>query len=420
MVAQRRVARFGALTAAVVIGVLVCGALLWWRPGSTGPAATPSPSAAGSPGGSAGPSAETQTPSPASGSPGSLPELAIPHELLHEVPLPSPGELGFGNLAADGDWLVTNFFFEGQPYGHQDQLYALNLITGVSKRLADHYGEASVAASRVAWLDATCVWATQPSVGGSNTVCSAWKIRLIDLAGGSERIVTSGAITEGVDTPIYGYGGGEDVVPRVALSADTLAYSTGDLKRGFVLHLLTLSSGKERTVRLAAMVDEMRWAGDDLAWIECTDLRTDGIENGYYHARYYAGTRLMILPAGATAAREVASDPGSMEAESGRLIWDDSYMSGYGNGVWVANAPDWQPIRPPTNSSATSLGVSAGWTGWFDSDLNSLVVLRPQDSAPRAIRDGVGLSGGWIFISKSDADTLRHTTLEAVRIADLP
>jgi hypothetical protein len=416
MIARGTIVRFGVLAAVLVVGALVSGTLLWWRAGSAATDATPSPSGAGLPGSSNTPLVEAASPSP-----GSPVELAMPPGLLHEVPLPAGAELRFGNLAADGEWLVANLFFEGQPNGHQDQLYALNLSTGASKRLADHHGDASVAGSRVAWLDTTCVWPTESSVGGSSAVCSAWEIRLTDLAAGSDRIVASGAITEAVNTPLAVLGGGEDVLPRLALSADTLAYSTGDLTHGFVLHLVTLSSGEERTVRPSAMIEEMRWAGSDLAWIECTDLRTDGLEAGHGQARYYTGTRLMLLPAGATAARQVATDPFSLEAEPGRLMWDDSDMSGYGNEVWVAGRPEWQPARPPTGASVSSAGVSAGWMAWFDYKLSNrrMMVLRPQDAAPRAIADGIGLSGGWIFISRPDEGTLRQTTLEAVRIADL-
>jgi hypothetical protein len=410
------------LGAAIV--VLIAGGVMW-RLQATPPAVSPSPVPSHSPltplsGAANSPTAaETLAPTPsASPSTGSYPELAIPQQLRHVLPLPVGAEIADGEvIAAAGDWLVTNLSFLNDPPGHQQQLYAVNISSGAARRLADHYAEASIAGNRVAWLDPTCQYKTQVPVGGSDAVCTEWKLHLTDLASGSDRIVASGSITEGVTTPIFEYGDGEDVAPRTALSADTLAYSTGDLVHGFTLHLLTLSSGAERTVGLGGMVDEMRWAGGDLTWIEDTDLRHDGLANGLATADYYTGTRLMLLPAGATQARQIPTTPFWLEADSTGVTWENS--NSRSDDVWRAAAPDWQPVHLATSSTAGLVGVSSGWAGWTDEWVVGYLVLRPHDSGPHVIPDGFGLSGGWLFLSKRDESTLQHTDLEAVPIADL-
>jgi hypothetical protein len=396
--------RLGEVGATGLIGALLAALLL----GCGGPIATAAPSSPPSPT----PSAVPSTPAPsllASEEPN--PALEIPQELRRTIPIPAGAQL-LDLVAADGDWVAV-MLTPTDGGTATDTLYAYNLVTGVSRELPGSSG-AGVSEGRMAWLDWTCT-ASGGVPGGA--VCTSWKLHLTDLETGSDRVVVSGKSPETVGSPLYPIGD-ETVGPALALRADTLAYSTGGLASGFTLHLVTLSSGAERTIELEGMVEEMHWAGADLVWVEYTDLQLGGLANGYSSDANYTATRLMLLPDGGSAARQIAEGPFWLAAEEGRCIWDTSDIGGEGNEVWMAEAPDWQPVRLATSSAAATMGVSSGWAGWGDYDLNVFLVQRRGDSAPRPVPDGYGLAGGWLFLAKPD-DGGRHTTLEAVRIADL-
>jgi hypothetical protein len=418
----------GQVAAAVAVTALVAGGLLWWRQAQTGPSASTSPSSAfeSAPASSAAPTPTMPTASPSASPAASLigpyPPLTISGATKRSVQLPAGAQpYGIDQIQVDGDWLVSNFRFDDQPNGHQDQLYAVNVATGASRPLADHHAEASLAGSLLAWVDPVCMYPSQPAVGSDNTVCTAWRLHLTDLDTGADRVVASGSVPGRISTPVYEYGNGEEMLPRAALSATTLAYSTGDLETGFVLHLLSLATGTEREVKLAGMVDEMRWAGDDLAWIEDTDLRSDGIAQGYVQAQYYAGTRLMLLAAAAESARAVGSDPYWLEGEPGLLVWSDPGPNGSGE-VLRAFAPDWQGTVVPVASSASVMEVASGWIGWFDYQLpvDTTVVLRPGHSEPEAIAGCLAISGDSLILVDRDPITLEVVAMQLVRIADLP
>jgi hypothetical protein len=413
------------LAAAMIIGTLAAGLLLWWRQASVGPAATPSPSPSATPSGPV--ATPTPSPSPVPSPTGPYSELRIPSQLIRQIPLPSGANVRYGIVAADGNWLVANLTFLGESLGHQEQLYALNILTGETRRLADHGAAASVSADRLAWLDATCQYI--PSVGGRTSNCSSWRLQLTDLTSGSDRVVASGRITEAVTTLVYQYGGGEQVAPILALGASTLAYTTGDLRHGFTLHLLDLASSSERTIKLAGMVDVMGWAGSDLAWIEDTDLRHDGLGIGYFNPDYYAGTRLMVLASDMTEPREVATpsatNPIWLATDTSGLYWGSNQPS---PGYYVAAAPYTQLSYGGTVSeTGTSyVDVSGGWTGWSATVVvggkweDAYLVRGPAESRPRAVANGIDMSGGWLFLAHRDPETLEPMDLEAVRIADLP
>ncbi len=389
------------------------------------------------------PSAAPETAAP-SGSPSlaPYPELSIPADLIHQIPLPAGAEvLGadpdnpfWGEIAADGDWLATKLSFQGLAPGHDTQLYAVNIITGASRRLADHSARVSVANGRAAWVDPKCVY-TDPWEG---EVCSAWTLHLMDLATGSDRVVATGSVTERVADFLWLYQ--KQVIPTAALSSDTLAYTTGDLKHGFTLHLLSISSRSERTVGLGGMIQEMSWAGGDLMWIEDTDLHHD---NGASPS--YTGTRLMLLRAGAEEASQIGLGPVALVADSTGIVWTDSHT------LLRASGPDWTsvglgPLLSLQTVDWVSLSllirISDGWTGWLEpvaittdcpasrdlgltlsgayrSCVDPYLVLRPQDSVPRVVPYGSYLSGGWLFLVPRDPATEQPTGFEAVRIADL-
>ncbi len=360
-------------------------------------------------------------PGSSSGMIGPCAELPIPDSLGREITLPAGGRLyGLGRAAVDGDWVLASLRFDGQPNGHQDQLHVLNVATGESRRLADHSAEGSVAGARVAWVDPICSYPSSPSVGANNDSCASWKLHLTDLTGRSDRVVASGTISGRVSTPVYQYGNGEFILPRVALSATRLAYSSGDLEHGFAMHIVTLATGSERTLRLGGMVDELRWAGDDLVWIEDTDLRTDGIAEGYSQAAYYSGTRLMLLAAGSDTPREIASSPFALEAGPGRLAWTDWSTTRAGE-AYTASGPNWQLSKLPSSGTTNAVAVSGDWIGWYDYQLPvyALVVLKPGEDAPRVIPDCYGMSGGMLFLVRPDPDTRDLASLRAVKISDL-
>jgi hypothetical protein len=398
-------------------------------PASTVPPALTRPSAALAIGSTASVSAASAgvsavpspTPGSSSGMIGPYAELPIPDSLGRKITLPAGGRLyGLGRAAVDGDWVLASLRFDSQPNGHQDQLHVVNVATGESRRLADHSAEGSVAGARVAWVDPVCSYPSSPSVGANNDSCASWELHVTDLTDRSDRVVASGTISGRVSTPVYQYGNGEFILPRAALSATRLAYSSGDLEHGFAMRIVTLATGSQRTLRLGGMVDELRWAGDDLAWIEDTDLRTDGIAEGYSQAAYYSGTRLMLLADGSDTPREIASNPLALEAGPMRVAWTDWSTTRAGE-AYTANGPDWQASRLPSSGKTNAVAISGDWIGWYDYQLPvyALVVLKPGEEAPRVIADCYGMSGGMLFLARSDPDTLELTSLRAVRISDI-
>ena len=405
------------------------------NPSATIPAA-PSPS----------PAPETAAPS-GSQSPARYPEMPIPANLIHTIPVPAGAEVVdpmWGEISAEGDWLATQFSFEGAALGHDKQLYAVNIATGTSRRLADHFALASVANGRVAWVDPTCGYhAPSALFGDVPSVCTAWALHLMDLATGSDRVVASGSVTEGVSDELEDIGDEQTVMPTAALSSDTLAYSTGDLKDGFRLHMLSISSGSERMVGLGGMIEEMSWAGNDLVWIEDTDLHHDnGGPHGADEPYYYTGTRLMLLQAGAEVATRIGSSPISFEADTTGIVWTDDQAAFYrASGPGWASAglgplPSFRTIEysgypiPVASvdfmSNVPLISISGGWLGWFvesgagpTTGTDPYLVLPPQGSVPRVVPYGSYLSGGWLFLIPRDPATERPTGFEAVRIADL-
>ena len=429
-----------------VFAALACGAIAGCTLATLSPsAAPPATTVATAEAPSASPSATvppTSSPSTApktampSGSPSSAkyPDVPVPADKLHEIPLPAGMDLEnafdpeYPGIAADGDWLVTQFPFKDLPPGRDHQLYAIDIVTGASRRLADHQADGSVANGRAAWVDPICKYYVPGKWSGvlpdQTPVCTSWKLHLMDLATGADQVVASGAISESVSDALLSYGDQERVIPTAALSSGTLAYTTGDLKNGFTLHLLSISSGTERTVGLGGMIQEMHWAGSDLVWIEDTGLHHDkgGPQSGAL-SWYYTGTRLMLLPAGAGEASAIGSRATSLVADSTGIVWGQ-YLE-----FFRASGPDWTSVSWGVLPSL-AVTVSNGWAAWFDSTFNSTtddprvwvatyLVMRPQDSVPHVVRHGCDMSGGWIFLASRDPETNRPTGLEAVRIADL-
>jgi hypothetical protein len=384
-------------------------------------------------------------------SPTQYPEMLIPADLIHAIPLPAGAEVTgadvdnpfWGQISADGDWLATQFSFQGVAPGRDEQLYAVNIMTGVSRRLADHSAQVRVANARAAWVDPKCV-CTYTAMTGEKDVCTAWTLHLMDLTTGTDRVVTHGSITEQVSDAMLAFGEPQDVMPTAALSSDTLAYTTGDLGTGFTLHLLSISTGAERTVELGGMIEEMYWAGDDLVWIEDTDLHHDngGPPVGASGPYYYTGTRLMLLGAGAEVAIQIGSSPVSLIADTTGIVW--SAMSGT-IAFLRASGPDWTSVdlgplltyKTVDSLPAPLMSISDGWTGWTAAQLCSPItgpftnatgqplchdpyLVAESDSAPQEVRYGGYLSGGWLFIVPRDPATDEPTGFEAVRIGDLP
>ena len=179
-----------------VFAALACGAIAGCTLATLSPsAAPPATTVATAEAPSASPSATvppTSSPSTApktampSGSPSSAkyPDVPVPADKLHEIPLPAGMDLEnafdpeYPGIAADGDWLVTQFPFKDLPPGRDHQLYAIDIVTGASRRLADHQADGGVANGRAAWVDPICKYyvpgkwsvtaATCPGAGSSS------------------------------------------------------------------------------------------------------------------------------------------------------------------------------------------------------------------------------------------------------------
>ena len=416
-----KVARWAQLASAVAIGVALTAALLYWRQSST-----PAVSASASPSGI--PTAPTVSSSPlptgtalAKDTPFSTPSsastlLVVPAALRTNIPLPVGALVDWYRLVADSDWLVMGISFPGSTTS--EALYAANLHTGALRKIRDAAVSSvplgiSVAGSQAAWADVPCRYSdpspmpTEQAHIQVQVHCSGWRVVLTDLNTGASRVVAQGSNPEIVndaisqDTPV-------PVVPTVALGDDVLAYTTGDLTHGLKLNLLTLSSGATRTLPLGGPVEEMSWAGGDLAWVEDPDLQPAGTNGSAYPS--YSGSHLMLLPKGASEARRIADGAYWPAADTGEITWDTG-----GCEMWTASAAGWQPVD--TGNEGCPPFVSDGWLGWGVGYKNaSFLILGPSDSEPRGVPDGVALTGGWlILLSQPD----QQAKLEVVPVSDL-
>jgi hypothetical protein len=430
-----KVVRWAELAATVAVALALTAALFYWRQSGT-PAifASPSPSGgsptivATEPTGSASP-LPTETKWPIE-SPNSTPSTAatvldIPAALRTDVPLPAGAQVDTNQLVADGDWLVMGISYP-YPATWAEALYAANLHTGALRQIrapsASVAQDVSVAGSQAAWVDETCHTSmpspmpterahTEPLVS-----CSSWRVVLTDLETGANRVVARGSnppIVNGLNS-----GAGEPpvpAVPAVALGDGVLAYTTGDLTHGIELNLLTLSSGATRTMPLGGPVEEMKWAGPDLAWVEDSDVQPAGSNGDSPSYPWYRGSRLMLLPNGASAARHIADGPYWLTAGPGEIAW--------GCNGSTASAPGWQPVDAQTAYGCPTF-VSDSWLGWTVEYPNAnFLILGPSASEPVGILDGVALTGGWLVLGPQPAyrrgTTLIPTKLQVVRVSDL-
>jgi hypothetical protein len=355
--------------------------------------------------------------------------LDVPASVRTNVPLPAGAQVDTFRLVADSDWLVMGITFPDSPT--TEALYAANLRTGALREIRDASAfnsvplDITVAGSRAAWADVTCEssWPSPMPTEQAHPLprvqCSSWRVVLADLDTGASRVVAHGTNPEMVndpmaqDTPV-------PVVPTVALGDDVLAYTTGDLTHDIKLNLLTLSSGATRTLPLSGPLEEMRWAGQDLAWVEDVGLQAAGTgpDAGAYANPYYLGSQLMVLQNGASA-RSIADGAYWLSADSGEIAWAVG-----GADIWTATSPGWQPVQAGHSSDFGGPSVSGGWLAWTETWQQQLfLVRRPGDSAQLVVPDGVALSGGWlIFGSQPGQPTgyvLIPTKLDVVRLSDL-
>jgi hypothetical protein len=246
--------------------------------------------------------------------------------------------------------------------------------------------------------------------------CGSWRVVLTDLDTGASTVVAQGGNSDVINDP-EAQDTEVPVVPTVALGDDELAYTTGDLTHGIELNLLTLSSGVTRTLPLGGPLEEMRWAGQDLAWVEDADLQAAGTgpDAGAYANAYYLGSRLKVLSNGASVARPIADGAYYLAAEAGEITWDTG-----GNEVWTASSTAWQPVQAGFESDSAP-AVSTGWLAWTGSGL--FLVLPPGQSTQLVVPDGVALSGGWLMLGSRPGQptgyVLIPTELQVVRLSDL-
>ncbi len=428
-----KVVRWAELAATVAIAVGLTAALLYWRNSST-----PTISASASPTGS--PTMPTGTRSPAATEtplfpketqfPNSTPSSArtvldIPASLRTNVPLPTGGEVDTSRLVGDSDWLVMGVTFPDAPT--TEALYAANVHTGALRKIREAsvlYSVPqylSVAGSQAAWADVSCQ-TSMPSPMPTEQAhiqplvrCSNWRVVLTDLDTGASTVVAQGSNPPTINGLLSG--GGEPpvpAVPAVALGDGGLAYTTGDLAHGFKVNLLTLASGSTRTVPLGGPVEEMSWAGQDLAWVEDTGLQPAGAFGGSPYPSY-SGSRLMLLANGASTARRIADGAYWLAADAGAISW--------GCDGSVARAPGWEPIVVADGGGCPA-SVSDGWLGWTVQYPNAnFVILGPTASEPVGILDGIALTGGWLVLGSQPAYQpgfmLIPTKLEVVPISEL-
>jgi hypothetical protein len=289
-------------------------------------------------------------------------------------------------------------------------VYAINIKSGASRKLFDtnmlDSGFLSLAGSRVAWASWTC------SAVAETLICSSWRITMVDLDTGVSRIVAQGS---NPDVAVEADQSDKTLIPALALSADTLAYTSGDLKGGYRLTLLTLSSGATRTISLGGPVEQIAWAGTDLAWVEDADFHDTAYDLDHgNHNPYYTSSRLMLLSDGAPTPRQIeAAAPYWLAADSGLVVWDTG-----GDYMWTATTPDWEPVRSRFIADSAPF-ASDGWLGWASGGGGlPFLVIRPGDSAQRVVPDGVALSGGWILLG-SRPGQYGPTSLDVVPLSVL-
>ena len=327
------------------------------------------------------------------------------------IPLPAGGELNTrGYLAADADWVVVTVTLPAATPSAPESVYAINIKSGVSRKLLDtnmlDSGFISLAGSRVAWASWTC------SAVAETVSCSSWRITMVDLDTGGSRIVAQGSDP---DVAVEADQNDTSLIPALALSADTLAYTSGDLKGGFRLNMLTLSSGATRTIALGGPVEQIVWAGADLAWVEDADFHDTAYDLDHgNHNPYYTSSRLMLLSDGGTNPRQIEADGAYwLTANAGLLVWDTG-----GDYMWSASAPQWQPIQSRFIADNAPF-ASDGWLGWAsDAYGQPFLVIEPGGSVQRVVTDGMALSGGWILLG-SRPGQYGPTNLDVVPLSAL-
>jgi hypothetical protein len=327
------------------------------------------------------------------------------------LPLPVGGQLNArGYLVADADWVVVTVTVPAATPSATESVYAINVKSGASRKLLDtnmlDSGFLSLAGSRVAWASWTC------SASAETVSCRSWRITMVDLDTGVSRIVAQGSDPDvAVETDQTDMA----LIPALALSADTLAYTSGDLKGGFRLNMLTLSSGTTRTISLGGPVEQIAWAGTDLAWVEDADFHDTAYDLDHGNRNpYYTSSRLMLLSDGATAPRHIEADgPYWLTADAGLVVWDIG-----GDQMWTVTTPNWQPIQSKFTADSAPF-ASDGWLGWASGgDGLPFLVIGPGDSVQRVVPDGVALSGGWMLLG-SQPGQYGPTNLDVVPLSAL-
>lgn len=327
------------------------------------------------------------------------------------ISLPAGTDLDPSSLVADSDWAIVSVTVESQAPTGSETVYAVNISTGSTRKLLDttalNPGFLSLAGSQAAWASWTCAASQGP------LACSGWDITLLDLATGASRIVAHGANPE-VAAP--GGQAPEPVVPALALSSDTLAYTSGDQAGGFRLNLVSLAGGSTRTIPLGGPIEEMRWAGVDLAWIEATEYQPAPSPPAMPgdNSALYLGARLMLLRAGATTAVQIDSNtPYWLAGSPGLLAWDRG-----GDYLWTAAAPAWRPVESNLVADDPPFACD-GWLGWVSNTPSQpFLVIKPGESVPQIVPDGLAISGGWLFLGAQPGQ-YGPTRLNAVALSDV-
>jgi hypothetical protein len=418
------------LAATLSIGAVVVAALLYWRAAGSSQGVAAGPSQSASP--TAVPTRIEEPPPTLVSMPAASPTapsqlLALPAAIRTRIPLPAGAQIDSTRLVADSGWLVMGITFADSPT--TEALYAANLHTGALRKIRDSSVFTSVphnitvAGSRAAWADWTCEssWPSPMPTEQAHPLpqvrCSSWRVVLADLDTGVTRIAAQGSNPDVINDP-QAQDAAVPMVPTVALGDDALAYTTGDFTHGIELNLLTPSSGATRALPLDGPLEEIRWAGQDLAWVEDADLHAAGTGPGGYANPYYLESKLMVLPKDVAAPRQIADGAYWLDAETGQIAWDTG-----GNEVWTVTSPYWQagPIGYESNSGPF---VSGGWLGWAGTWRDTpFLVLGPRDSAPRVVPEGFALSGGWLILGSRDGQPAGYlmspTNLEVVRLTDL-
>jgi hypothetical protein len=289
-------------------------------------------------------------------------------------------------------------------------VYAINIKSGVSRKLLDtnmlDSGFLSLAGSRVAWASWTC------SAVAETLSCNSWRITMVDLDIGVGRIVAQGS-----DPDVAVEANQNDTSSSLHSRSRQIRspITSGDLKGGFRLNVLTLSSGATRTIALGGPVEEIAWAATDLAWVEDADFHATAYDLDHgNHNPYYTSSRLMLLSDGGTNPRQIEADGAYwLTGDAGLVVWDAG-----GDYMWTATTPQWQPIQSRFIADNAPF-ASNGWLGWAsDGGGQPFLVIGPGGSLQRVVTDGVALSGGWILLG-SRPGQYGPTNLEVVPLSAL-